>query len=151
MDAAMMTDLGKLGGVICLSMGAIGSALGIGAAGPAAVGAWKKAFSRSKPASFIMVTFIGAPLSQTIYAMILMFRLMEYAAAAPERWPLYLGAGLFGGVAIGLPAWFQGIIGAAGADALGETDKGFGNYVVALGIVETVSLFALIFLLIAVK
>jgi V/A-type H+-transporting ATPase subunit K len=28
--------------------------------------------ARSKPAPFILVTFIGAPLSQTIYGMILM-------------------------------------------------------------------------------
>ena len=64
-----MTGLGDLN--ISLIIAAIGSAFGTGIAGMAAVGAWKKAFSQNKAAPFIIIAFVGAPLSQTIYGMIL--------------------------------------------------------------------------------
>jgi len=146
-DASTMTGLGKVGAAMAVSFGAFGSALGIGAAGQAAVGAWKRAYAQNKPAPFILMAFIGAPLSQTIYGMILMTNLLNVAAQQPEKWLPLLAAGLFGGMAIGLPAWAQGTIGAACADALGETGKGFGNYLIAVGVIETVSIFVLIFIL----
>jgi V/A-type H+-transporting ATPase subunit K len=70
----------------------------------------------------------------------------EQFAAAVANWPAMLGMGLFGGIAMGLSAWYQGIIGAAASDALAETGKGFGNYLMALGIIETVALFVMVFL-----
>jgi V/A-type H+-transporting ATPase subunit K len=151
MDAAVMTGLGKLGAACALSFGALGSSLGIGAAGPAAVGAWKKCFLQSKAAPFILVTFVGAPLSQTIYGMILMNNIIKASVASPAGFPAYLGVGVFGGIAIGLSAWYQGIIGAGAADAMAETGKGFGNYLMALGIVETVALFVMVFIGAAIK
>jgi V/A-type H+-transporting ATPase subunit K len=57
-----------------------------------------------------------------------------------------LGIGVFGGLAIGASALFQGRIGAGAADALAETGKGFGNYLMALGIIETVALFVMVFI-----
>ena len=54
-----------------VALAAAGSALGTGAAGIAAIGAWKRAFLQNKAAPFILVAFVGAPLSQTIYGMIL--------------------------------------------------------------------------------
>ena len=56
-----------------------------------------------------------------------------------------LGVGLFGGLAIGLSALFQGKCAAAAADALGATGKGTANYFIVIGIVETVALFTLVF------
>jgi V/A-type H+-transporting ATPase subunit K len=152
-----MASLGKIGGALALSLGALGSTLGVGAAGPAAVGSWKKCFAQEKPAPFVLVTFVGAPLSQTIYGMILMNQILakctqqagqtaEQFAAAVSNWPAMLVIGLFGGAAIGLSAWFQGVIGASASDAMAETGKGFGNYLMALGIVETVALFVMVFI-----
>ena len=157
MDVETMASLGKIGGALALSLGALGSTLGVGAAGPAAVGSWKKCFAQEKPAPFVLVTFVGAPLSQTIYGMILMNQILakctlqagqtaEQYAAAVSNWPAMLVIGLFGGAAIGLSAWFQGIIGASASDAMAETGKGFGNYLMALGIVETVALFVMVFI-----
>lgn len=156
MDVESMAGLGKLGGAMALAFGAMGSCLGVGAAGPAAVGAWKKCFVQNKAAPFVLVTFVGAPLSQTIYGMILMGQINakcsvagqtgEQLAAAVANWPAMLGMGLFGGIAMGLSAWFQGRIGASASDALAETGKGFGNYLMALGIIETVALFVMVFL-----
>ena len=52
--------------------------------------------------------------------------------------------GMFGGLAIGLSAFFQGRCAAAACDALGETGKGTSNYLIVIGIIETVALFTLV-------
>ena len=72
MVAEVCMALAKAGGLAALGIAAIGSALGAGTAGASAIGAWKKCYAQSKAAPFILITFIGAPLSQTIYGMILM-------------------------------------------------------------------------------
>jgi V/A-type H+-transporting ATPase subunit K len=128
-----------------LAFAAIGSSLGAGAAGMAAVGAWKKCFALNKPAPFMLVAFVGAPLTQTIYGFILMNTLR---AAAEKIDPgLLLGVGVLGGIAIGFSAWLQGKAGACAADALAETGKGFGNYIMVLGLIETVALFVMVFMM----
>ena len=151
MDAAVMTGLGKMGAACALAFGALGSSLGIGASGPAAVGAWKKCYLQSKAAPFILVTFVGAPLSQTIYGMILMNSISEAVKANPNNFPMMISVGIFGGIAIGMSAWYQGVIGAAAADAQAETGKGFGNYLMGLGIAETVALLVMVFSMMAIK
>jgi V/A-type H+-transporting ATPase subunit K len=139
-------NIGLLGVGSALAFAAMGSALGSGTAGMAAVGAWKKAFIQNKPAPFLLVAFVGAPLTQTIYGLILMNALAEAAQNAELAW-LVIGAGVFGGMAMGFSAWFQGKAGAVASDALAETGKGFGNYLLVLGLVETVALFVMVFLL----
>lgn len=133
-----------VGGAIALA--AVGSAVGIGTAGMATIGAWKKCFSQNKPAPFALFIFIGAPLTQTIYGFILMNRLLLSAASNIDP-GLILGAGLLGGLAIGISAWYQGKAGASAADAMAETGKGFVNYILVIGLVETVALFVMVFLL----
>jgi V/A-type H+/Na+-transporting ATPase subunit K len=139
-------DFGMIGVGAALAFAAIGSALGAGSAGMAAVGAWKKCFAQNRPAPFMIVAFVGAPLTQTIYGFILMNALKQAAdgGASPS---LILGAGVLGGIAMGMSAWYQGKAGAVGADALAETGKGFTNYIMVLGLVETVALFVMVFLL----
>ena len=147
MDPQTMEALGRLGGIAALSMAAIGSAIGSGTAGMAAVGAWKRAFLQDRPASFLLVIFVGAPLSQIIYSMILMNSIRDLAAV-PEMagfWPLFLVGGLLAGIGMAASAILQGKAGAAGADSLGETGKGFGLYLMTIGMVETVALFVLVF------
>lgn len=139
-------EIGLIAVGAAISLAAVGSALGTGAAGMAAVGAWKKCFIQNKPAPFLLLAFVGAPLTQTIYGYILMSRLTE--SAAPDM--IKLGAGIFGGLAIGFSAWQQGKAAAAAADAFVETGKGFTNYLMVLGIIETVALFVMVFLMIAI-
>ena len=93
----------------------------------------------------MLVAFVGAPLTQTIYGFILMNRLISAASTMDPG--LLLGAGLLGGLAMGFSAWFQGKAGASGADAFAETGKGFVNYILVIGLVETVALFVMVFLL----
>lgn len=131
-------------GVTVLALSACGSAAGAGVAGMAAIGAWKKNFTQNKSASFLLVALVGAPLTQTIYGNIVMTKIVELAKAGHSLW----GIGVFAGAAIGLSAYYQGKCAACACDAMGETGKGFGNYLVILGITETVALFVMVFTLI---
>ena len=53
--------------------------------------------------------------------------------------------GLASGLAMCFSAIAQGKAGAAGSDALGETGKGFSQYIMVVGLCETVALFAMVF------
>lgn len=83
MTDPMLISLAKVGAIASLSLAAIGSALGTGAAGCAAVGAWKKCYAQNKAAPFLLIAFVGAPLSQTIYGMILMLFINGKANSIP--------------------------------------------------------------------
>lgn len=138
-----MMDLAMFGSAAALGFAALGSALGTGVASQAAVGGWKKCFANDKPAPFMLVAFAGAPLTQTIYGFLLMLFIGN-----SDKDPLgLLGAGIFGGLAMGLSAFMQGKAAARAADALAETGKGTANYFMVIGIVETVALFVMVFLL----
>ncbi len=129
-----------------LSFAAMGSAIGAGEAGQSAIGAWKKCYAQNKPAPFLLIAFVGAPLTQTIYGLIVMGAIKTAAASGKADQWLLLGAGI-GGIALGLSAWFQGRAGAAACDAFVDSGKGFANYILVLGIIETVALFVMVFLL----
>ena len=141
MDTGLLVQFKDLGLAAVLAFAAMGSALGTGVAGMAAVGAWKKAFAQNKTASFMLVAFVGAPLTQTIYGMIVMNKMTELAVKGSYMW----GIGILCGIAMGLSAFMQGKAGAVASDAMGETGKGFGNYIVVLGIIETAALFVMAF------
>ena len=160
MDAYMIVA----GAIACLGLSAAGSAFGTGFAASAAVGAWKKCYAANKPAPFLLLSFVGAPITQTLYGMILMFVMLGKVALVKDAEGVVTGiastvgtgsglavlvAGIFAGFAIGISALFQGRAAAAACDAQAETNQGFTNYLAALGIIETVSIFAMVFALIA--
>ncbi|MDR1760526.1 MAG: V-type ATP synthase subunit K [Fibrobacter sp.] len=147
MDQATMITLGKMGATAALSLSAVGSAFGCGIAGSAAIGAWKKAYAQGKGALFTLLVFVGAPISQTIYGMLMMTFILNAIKENPSNWAAYLGAGIFGGIAMLASSWYQGKAAAAACDALGETGKGMVNYLMVLGVVETVSLFVMVFVM----
>ena len=133
--------IGMFGAACVLGIAAMGSAIGIGAAGQAAIGAWKRCYMNNKPAPFILTVFAGAPLTQTIYG----FLLMQSMISSERDGMFLLALGIFSGLAMALSAVFQGKAGAAGSDALGETGKGFVQYIMVVGLCETVALFAMVF------
>jgi V/A-type H+-transporting ATPase subunit K len=143
METGILTQFKDLGAIMAMGLSAVGSGWGAGIAGMSAIGAWKKNFSQNKNASFMLVAFVGAPLTQTVYGMIVMNRMFEIASKGQYLW----GIGAFAGLAIGLSALWQGKCAAVACDAMGETGKGFGNYIVVLGITETVALFVMAFTL----
>jgi V/A-type H+-transporting ATPase subunit K len=144
MDTGVLVQFKDLGLGLIFGLAALGSAAGSGVAGMAAIGAWKKNFVQNKTASFLLIALVGAPLTQTIYGNIVMNKMAELTAKGHYCW----GIGLLSGAAIGLSAYFQGKCAACACDAMGETGKGFGNYIAVLGIVETVALFVMVFTLI---
>jgi V/A-type H+/Na+-transporting ATPase subunit K len=134
-------NIALIGAMCVLGFSAVGSAIGAGIAGQAAIGSWKRSYMANKSASFLLVAFAGAPLTQTIYGFILMGRML----ASTKDPILVLAAGILSGIAMGWSAVVQGQCSAAGCDAFGETGKGFSNYIIVVGLCETVALFVLAF------
>lgn len=152
MDIAINQSIGVAGAVIALGLSAVGSAIGTGIAGGATVGAWKKCFAQGKQAPFLLLSFVGAPLTQTLYGLILMMVMQGRMTSgnAPSGIAMCL-VGFFAGIGIALSAIFQGRVAGAAADAQAETGKGFTNYLSAIGIVETVAIFAMVFTLLIIN
>ena len=142
----VIASLSKAGAAFAICFSAIGSAIGTGLAGMAAVLAWKKCYAQKKMAPFMLVAFVGAPLTQTIYGMIVMNSILKAVAAGTVMYHNPLIGGLAAGLAIGMSALMQGRAGAGASDALAETGKGFVNYLMVLGVIETVALFVMVFI-----
>jgi V/A-type H+/Na+-transporting ATPase subunit K len=141
---------GQMGSVLALGMGALGSAIGIGLAGQAAAGAWAKEARAGRTLSFTYIILVGMPISQTLYAMIVMNNMSGAAAGdlTSGQFGLLFGIGLGTGFGEMLSAWMQGMVGAAGIRALSDGEgKGFAFVIIAMGIVETVGIFAMVFML----
>ena len=148
MSPEAAAEMGRIGAVAAMGLAATGSALGTYAAGMGAVGSWKKLLGQGKPTPFTLFTFVGAPLSQTIYGMILMITMLGKADAGYDPWAL-MGVGIAAGLGMGASAYGQGRAGASCADALAETGQGFSNYLAVIGIIETVAIFVLVFAILA--
>ncbi|MDR2966178.1 MAG: V-type ATP synthase subunit K [Treponema sp.] len=142
-------NLGLLGAGLVMGISALGSAIGIGIAGAATIGAWKKCYAADKPAPMTLLAFAGAPLTQTFYGYILMLEMVKAAETNIGNGWMYIGFGIASGLAIAASAIFQGKAGASAADAQGETGKGFAQYIAVVGIVETVALFAMVLTMIS--
>ena len=134
-------NIAMIGAACVLGFSAIGSSLGAAIAGQAAIGSWKRSYMANKNASFLLVAFAGAPLTQTIYGFILMSRMLN----STKDPLLILAAGIMSGIGMGMSALAQGQAAAAGCDAFGETGKGFSNYIIVVGLCETIALFVMAF------
>jgi len=104
MESGFLVQFKDMGLAMVLALSAMGSASGAGIAGMAAIGAWKKNFMQNKAASFMLIAFVGAPLTQTIYGMILMNRMAELAI----KGQYLLGIGAFAGSCYGVICIFSG-------------------------------------------
>ena len=146
MESSMF--LGQLGAVLSLFVAAVGSCLGVSAAGTSAAGAWAKDARAGKPLRFIYIVMVSAPITQTVYGFLVMLQIMDKLAGGDAgRSYTLLGIGLATGLGEMLSAWVQGIIGAGGCRMISEADgKGFALVVIAIGIAETVGIFVLIFM-----
>ena len=147
--------LGQMGIALALGMAAIGSAIGIGRAGIAAAGAWGKEGKAGKALRFTYIILIALPLSQTLYAMIVMNQMRDAMIQLQngdfgltiQQAGLFLGIGVAAGLGEMLSALMQGMIGAAGCRAMSEGEgKGLAFIIIAMGIVETVGIFTFVFL-----
>ena len=153
--------IGQLGAALALGLAAIGSSLGIGVAGRAAAGAWAKEAKAGLGLRFTYIVLLGMPISQTLYAMIVMNKMKKAmmetldsgvsvvrSGVTAEFAGVLLAVGIAVGLAEMFSAWMQGKIGAAGIRGICEGEgKGFAFLLIAMGIVETVGIFAMVFML----
>jgi len=139
MDTRFFAEIG-IGSSFLLAT--LGSVIGVYIAGSATIGAWKKCYLESKPGPFIMAAFAGAPLTNTIYGFILMGQL-ESSVRLSNFQLLYMG--LFAGFILGASAYTQARVAAYASEAFAETGQGFGNFMMIIGMCETVALFTMVF------
>ncbi len=146
MNESTQLVLANIGAFSAMVISALGSVYGCGVAAASAIGGWKKCYVQGKPAPFQLSILTGAPMTQTIYGLILMLLISgNIREATAGYWPIFLAIGLVGGFAIALSAVFQGRAAAGACDALSETGQGFVNYLIALGIIETIAIFIMVF------
>lgn len=144
MEVTFVEILGKMSLGLILGFGGVGSCLGMKAAGLASTAAWAKEGKEGKPLAGKYNGLVGMPFSQTIYCIIL-YLAMGAHAAVPENGPVLIGIAVGVGFCELFSAYSQGLIGAAGVRCLSENGgKGFGNIIVAMGIAESVGLFAMV-------
>lgn len=141
-DVTMMKALVGLGAFCAFGISATGSAAGCGLAAASAIGSWKRCYAHGKPAPFQLTIFAGVAMTQTIYGLILMLQILSLEAAL---WPAALAIGALGGLGIGTSAFFQGRAAAGACDSFSETGEGFANDLIALGVVETIAIFTMVF------
>jgi len=135
--------LGMMGAGLVMGISSLGAAIAMGIAGSATVGAWKRCFKANKPAPMTLLTFVGFPLTEVFYGFILMRAMLDVDVTAANAGML-IGTGIAAGLAIAFTAVAEGWVGAAAADALTDTGKGFANYIAVIGICETVALFVMV-------
>ena len=139
MDTKVLAEIGVGSSFV---FAAIGSMVGAFVVGSATIGAWKKCYLENKPGPFIMVAFAGAPLTNAIYGFILMGQL-EASVRLSHFQLFYMG--ILAGFILGASAYTQARVAAHASEAFAETGQGFGNYMMVIGICETIALFTMVF------
>ena len=104
--------LGMLGAGLVLGISAFGTAIGMGISGTAGIGAAKRCFKANKAAPMLMLTFVGFPLTETIYGFIIMQQMLA-VAVTPENAGMLLGYGIGAGITMAMVAIAEGKAGAA--------------------------------------
>jgi len=133
---------GLIGAGLVMGLSALGAAISMGIAGSATIGAWKRCYKANRPVPMTLLAFVGFPLTEVFYGFILMRQMLGVASV--DNNGLLLSLGIGAGVTIGIVAVAEGYVGAAAADALSDTGKGFASYIAVVGVCETVALFAMV-------
>ena len=136
--------LGQIGVIAVFGISTLGAILAMVINGPAVIGAWKKCYLQKKPAPFILVIFAGTCLSNPIYGFITMTALADSVVLNSVQ---LFSIGLSTGLSIAASAIIQAMCSAAAAEAYAETGQGFGNFLMVIGVAETLGLFAMVFTL----
>jgi len=134
-------DFTMIGPGIVLGLGCLGSAIGCAIAGMATHGV----MTHVEEGHGKFIGLSAMPSSQSIYGIVLMI-LMRNALAANSISPLSaIGVALFAGLAIMISAIYQGMAAATAIQASAKQPAIFGKCAVAVGIIESFSLFAFVF------
>lgn len=135
-----------MGPAIVLGLGCLGSAIGCGIAGMASHGV----MSRVDENHGKFIGMSAVPSSQAIYSFILMILMRDSIRANSVSAMSAVGIGTAVGAAILLSAIYQGMCAATAIQASAKQPAIFGKCFAALGIVESFSLFAMVFALLLI-
>ena len=139
-------DYGMIGPALVLGLACIGSAIGCGIAGMASHAIMSRV--EENHGTFIGMSAVSA--SQSIYGFVLMV-LMRDSVRSGSLSPLGgIGIGLFVGLALLISSVYQGRCAASGIQAAAKQPAIIGKCFAALGIVESISLFAFVFALLLI-
>jgi V/A-type H+-transporting ATPase subunit K len=141
-EQIIVLELGWIGIMAPLTLGAIGSVLGCGIAGQTACGAMldvESGYGR-------LVGLSALPSSQTIYGVVVTLSLNRVVDEATS--PGLFAIGLLSGVVLLISAWFQGKCCASAIHATKSKPEVFGLSAAPAAIVEGFAVFAFIFALI---
>lgn len=134
-------EYAMVGPALVLGMGCVGSSIGCGIGSMASHAVMSRV--EENHGTFIAMTALSS--SQAIYAFVFMI-LMKNALTAGTLDPLAgIGIGLAVGAALLISSIYQGMCAATGIQASAKQPAIIGKCFVALGIVESFSLFAFVF------
>ncbi len=134
-------DYSMIGPALVLSLACTGSAIGCGIAGMASHGVMSRTDTGHGP----FIAMSAMPSSQSIYGLVLMLLMLPKLAEKQLDPVNGIGIGLCVGIALLVSAIYQGKCAATGIQAAAKQPKIIGKCFVALGIVESFSLFAFVF------
>lgn len=136
-------DFNMIGPAVVLGLACLGSSIGCGIAGMAS----HAVMSRVEENHGKFIGMSAMPSSQSIYGFVLMI-LMKNSILAGDVSPLSaIGIGFSVGLALLFSSLYQGMCAASGIQASAKKPAILGKCFVALGIVESFSLFAFVFAL----
>ncbi len=132
-----------IGPALSLAFGAIGASIGCSIAGMTS----HAVMSRIEEGHGKFIGLSAIPASQLIYAFILMLLLRNKieAGVVTQLSALFIGGG--SGLAIGVAAVYQGMCCSTAIQATAKQPSVFGKTLVAIGVVESFALFAMVFAL----
>jgi V/A-type H+/Na+-transporting ATPase subunit K len=139
-------DYNMVGPAIVLGLGCIGSSIGCGIAGMASHAVMSRV--EENHGTFIGMSCVAA--SQSIYAFVLMLLMKNSIIAGTLSAASGVGIGIFIGLALMVSSIFQGKCAATGIQSSAKQPAIIGKCFVALGIVESFSLFAFVFALLLI-
>ena len=139
-------DYNMVGPAIVLGLGCIGSSIGCGIAGMASHAVMSRV--EENHGTFIGMSCVAA--SQSIYAFVLMLLMKNSIIAGTLSAMGGIGIGIFIGLALMVSSIFQGKCAATGIQSSAKQPAIIGKCFVALGIVESFSLFAFVFALLLI-
>ena len=134
-------DFGMVGPAIALGLSAIGAAIGCGMAGVTSHGV----MSRVEEGHGKILGLSAVPASQLIYGFILMLLLSQGVKSGGVSSMSALAIGASSGGAIMISAIYQGLTCVSAIQAVAKKPAVFGKCFVAIGIVESFALFAMVF------
>jgi V/A-type H+-transporting ATPase subunit K len=139
-------DYGMVGPAFVLGLGCIGSSIGCGIGGMASHAVMSRV--EENHGKFIGMSAMAA--SQSIYGFVLMLIMRNNIVAGTLSPMSGIGIGVAVGLALMVSSIYQGMCAASGIQASAKQPAVIGKCFVALGIVESFSLFAFVFALLLI-